>query len=79
MSEATTYVGMDVHKKDIAVCLLSVGGEVCEEWTVAHTKPSVKRLIRRLRRAGGSDVECGYESGPCGYSLLRQFHAAGMG
>ena len=40
MREATTYVGLDVHKKDIAVCLLRVGDEVAQEWTVAHTKRS---------------------------------------
>jgi len=78
MSEATTYVGMDVHKQDIAVCLLSGDGKEAQEWTVAHTKQSVHRLLRRLKRDGGSGVESAYEAGPCGYALMRQFQGAGV-
>ena len=61
MNQGTTYVGMDVHKKDIAVCLLSVGGEVSEEWTVAHTKPSPA--------AAGTKKEA---SSPCPSSSTRR-------
>jgi transposase len=78
MNEATTYVGMDVHKQDIAVCLFSGDGKEAQEWTVAHTKQSVNRLIRRLKREGGSGVESAYEAGPCGYALMRQFQGAGV-
>lgn len=78
MSQSTTWVGMDVHKKEIAVCVVSSGEEESREWTVPHTKASVSRLIRKLEREGGSGVECAYEAGPCGYALMRQFQAAGL-
>ena len=78
MDDYITSVGLDVHKKDIAVCLLQVGEEVSQEWTVVHTKQSVHRLLRRLRQEGGSGVECAYEAGPCGYALMRRFQAEGM-
>ena len=78
MNQATTYAGLDVHKKDIAVCLLGGGSKEVQEWTVAHTKSSVSRLLRRLQREGGSDVVCAYEAGPCGYALARRIQATGL-
>ena len=78
MREATTHVGLDVHKKDIVVSLLRPGRERTEDWTVPHTVRSVDRLIRKLQREAGEVLECAYEAGPCGYALQRRFQAQGV-
>ena len=78
MKEATTHVGMDVHKKDIVVSLLPPGCERTEDWTVPHTVRSVDRLIGKLKREAGEELECAYEAGPCGYALQRRFQSQGV-
>ena len=71
MREPTTFVGMDVHKRDIVVAML-VGASSPVEWRVANEPTAVKRLAQRLRREGHGRVHCVYEAGPCGYALQRQ-------
>ena len=72
MGEPITVVGMDVHKKDIAVAMLVAGQREPIEWRMANEPAAVKRLARRLQREGGGHVRCVYEAGPCGYALQRQ-------
>lgn len=72
MREPTTFVGMDVHKRDIAVAMLVPGNPGAIEWRVANEPSAVRRLAKRLQREGGDDVHCVYEAGPCGYALQRQ-------
>lgn len=74
---AITYVGMDVHKKSIALTLLPAGGGEPVEWQEANEIPAIHRLVRRLKRDGG-DVFCCYEAGPTGYALWRQLTALGV-
>jgi transposase len=71
MSEDSTYVGMDVHRKTIAVSMLRPGSGKAIEWQVVHESAAVGRLIRKLRRE--RPVRCCYEAGPLGYTLKRQF------
>lgn len=78
MREASTFVGMDVHKKDIAVALLSPGSRDPLEWRVAHEPTAVRRLARRLQRLSPTPVHCVYEAGPCGYALQRQLTGMGL-
>ena len=79
MGKATTYVGMDVHQKDIAVAMLVPGSLRAVEWTVVNEGRAVKRLARRLKReAAGKVVESVYEAGPCGYAVQRQFAGEGV-
>jgi transposase len=75
---ATTYVGLDVHKKSIAVALLPAGGGEPLEWQEANTVPAIHRLVRKLQREGGREVSCCYEAGPTGYALWRQLTALGV-
>ena len=72
MNEPTTYVGMDVHKKDIFVALLNPATEEPIEWTLRNEPRAIRRLARRLRREARSALQCVYEAGPCGYTLQRQ-------
>jgi transposase len=78
MREPTTFVGMDVHKQDIAVAMLSrdSGGPV--EWRVANEPSAVRRFAKKLQREGGSSIHCVYEAGPCGYALQRQLQQLGL-
>lgn len=76
MNEPNTYVGLDVHKKNIAVAMLIEGGPV--EWEVANEPASVRRLAKKLQGEGHGQVHCVYEAGPCGYALQRQLQQLGL-
>lgn len=74
----TTYVGMDVHKKDIVVALLRPDtAEFCE-WRLHHEPRAVRRLAKRLRREAIGELQCVYEAGPCGYTLQWQLLREGI-
>ena len=74
-----TYVGMDVHKKDISVCLLDRETGAPIEWRARNEPQEVRRMARRLkRRSGESELYCVYEAGPCGYALQRELREAGI-
>ena len=75
MREPSTFVGMDVHRKDIAVAMLVAGSAGPVEWRVAHEPSAVRRLAKKLQREGGGAIHCVYEAGPCGYALQRQLQA----
>lgn len=77
MEKATTHAGLDVHKRDIQVAMLSGGGSDWTEWTVANEPRAVRRLAKKLQRQAGS-VLCAYEAGPCGYALQRQLVGQGV-
>lgn len=72
MNEPTSYVGMDVHKKDIFVALLNPGTEEPVEWTLRNEPRAIRRLARRLHREATGALQSVYEAGPCGYTLQRQ-------
>lgn len=78
MREPSTFVGMDVHRKDIVVAMLVPGSDGPVEWRVANEPTAVRRLALRLQRQGGSAARCVYEAGPCGYALQRQLQASGL-
>jgi transposase len=78
MHEPSTFVGMDVHRKDIAVAMLTPGERDPIEWRVANEPSAVRRMANKLQRQGGSAVRCVYEAGPCGYALQRQLQALGL-
>ena len=76
MNTATLVVGLDVHKKSIAVAVLRPEeGTRFENWTIANEPPEIKKLVEGLA-AKGSPSFC-YEAGPCGYPVHRQI--TGMG
>jgi transposase len=79
MVEATTHVGLDVHKQSISVAMLLPGSVKAVQWDMRHEVGEVRRLVRRVRReAGGGSVLCAYEAGPCGYVLQRQLAREGV-
>src|SRR5579859_6840268 len=76
METAKLVVGMDVHKKSIAVSVLRPEeGTRLENWTIANEPPEITKLVQRLA-SKGSPQFC-YEAGPCGYPVYRQIRGMG--
>jgi transposase len=74
-----TWVGIDAHKKTLQIAVFD-GRSVVSEWEVANELKAIQRLARKLvRLAGGGELRCCYEAGPCGYALKRQLEAAEAG
>jgi transposase len=66
------YIGLDVHKKTIAVSVAdSGGGEARYLGGIANTPESIEKLIKQLKKGEGTLSFC-YEAGPCGYEIHRQ-------
>lgn len=78
MDERIIYIGLDVHKKTIAVALAdeSGRGEVYTHGQISNTPAALTRLSSKLSR-NGSVLRFCYEAGPCGYGIQRQLAAAG--
>jgi len=72
MTDVTTYVGIDAHKKDLCVAVLSARGSTPVTWQLANEPQAVRRLVRKLEREAPGPVRVFYEAGPCGYALQRQ-------
>src|SRR5688500_18694054 len=79
MEGSITWVGIDAHKKTLAVAVLAPGSKVPEELTVDNTEPAIRMLARRLTKAAkGREVRACYEAGTCGFTLQRRLDAAGV-
>ena len=79
MEGSITWVGIDAHKKTLAVAVLAAGGDKADEFTVDNTESAIKKLARRLQRtAKGREVRACYEAGTCGYTLQRRLETAGI-
>ena len=77
MVEASTWVGLDVHKKDIVAARLVGTGQEAEVWRFANEPGAIRRFERKLSRESSGAVCCAYEAGPCGYALQRQLRRSG--
>jgi transposase len=78
MDQGTTYVGLDVSKRTIAVSLRSPGRSEPEERSIPNEPRAVARWARRVRREAAGPLVCAYEAGPCGYALQRQLRELGL-
>jgi len=76
MTESTTYVGIDAHKKDLFVAMLVDAAKAPVSWQLANEPKAVRRLVRKLEREAPGPVRVFYEAGPCGYALQRQMTTA---
>ena len=72
MKQVTTFVGIDAHKKDLFVAMLSGPVTAPVTWQLANEPAAVRRLVRKLEREAPGPVQVFYEAGPCGYALQRQ-------
>jgi transposase len=79
MEGSITWVGIDAHKKTLAVAVLSPGGREAEDFTIENTERAIRKLARRLTSAAkGREVRACYEAGTCGYTLQRRLESAGV-
>ena len=80
MAEPTTlFVGLDVHKDNIAVAHASTdhASEVVYVGQVGTREADIDKLVRRLH-SHASRLVVAYEAGPCGYGLYRTLTKKGM-
>ncbi len=56
MSQSSTHVGLDVHKKQIVVALVRPEASEAVEWRIANEPRSVRRLARRMKREGVGEL-----------------------
>lgn len=71
-----TWVGIDAHKKTLAVAILGPKSGA-EEFTIPNDERSVRKLVRRLDRDARGEIRICYEAGTCGYALQRRLEASG--
>lgn len=77
MHNASTVVGLDVHKDSIVAAVLPPGTKQFALHTKINNDPvEVRRFVERLERF--QPLEFVYEAGPCGYHLHRQMTALGQ-
>ena len=68
MEKVSTYVGLDVHQRDIVVAMLRAGQDEVLEWKVSNEGRGIRRLVRKLVEVAPGEIRCAYEAGPCGYA-----------
>jgi transposase len=78
MRNASTFVGLDVHKNTIAIALLRPGQASPLEWSIVNETGAICRMVRKLGREAEGGLSCCYEAGPTGYVLQRQLTRAGL-
>ena len=72
MNDTTMFVGLDVHKKTIAVATVEGRASAAVRFygTIANTPVAIRSLLRKLGK-GGQPLHLAYEAGPMGYNLYR--------
>ncbi len=78
MSNDTTFVGLDTHKRTVQVAVLVPGSDRVLQWQEPHTVEAVRRLARRLEREAPGDLAVCYEAGPTGYGTQRRLTEWGI-
>ncbi len=78
MGELTTFVGLNVHKATIAVCVAEAGrdGEVRFVGEIPNEPAALDKLAARLSR-GCRTLRFVYVAGPCGYGAYRHLRDRG--
>jgi transposase len=74
------YIGLDVHKKTIAVAIAYRGrGKAISRAEIVNTPKAVRKLVTQLNQEfGGEILLYSYEAGPCGYDLYHQLIGLGQ-
>jgi transposase len=77
VSKDITFMGLDVHKRSIAVAVREADSPVQEE-QLPNERAAVARWARRWKRRSGGNLQVAYEAGACGYALQRQLEGLGV-
>jgi transposase len=72
MGDATTYVGIDAHVRELQLAMLIGEAQQAQQWTCLNEPRAIERLRRKLEREAPGLIACCYEAGPTGYTLQRQ-------
>jgi len=72
VEKGITFVGLDAHKRDIAVAVLLPRRKTAEEWTVRNETRALRKMVRKIEKLAPGEVRCCYEAGVCGFALQRQ-------
>jgi transposase len=76
MEGSITWVGIDAHKKTLAVAVLSPGSRAPEEFTIDNNEKAIRKLVRRIAASSrGREIRACYEAGTCGFTLQRRLEA----
>lgn len=78
MYEGITCIGLDVHKRTIAVAARVPGEPAVYEEQLPNEREGVARWARRWKRRTKGELLCAYEAGACGYALKRQLEGLGV-
>jgi transposase len=70
--DTTIFVGLDVHKKTIAVATVEAraSADVRFYGTIPNTPEAIRSMLRKLSK-DGQQLHLAYEAGPLGYNLHR--------
>ena len=70
--ETTIFVGLDVHKKTIAVATVAAEASASVQFygTIANTPAAIRSMLTKLGK-GDQRLHLTYEAGPLGYNLYR--------
>lgn len=74
----TTYLGLDVHSRTIAIARLYPGSNEPAMSEIANDPTVVRKAFQREKQRSGGSLRCCYEAGPCGYVLQRQLAELGI-
>jgi len=77
MNDSTTYIGMDVHKKNIVGATLFPHETDPQVWTVPNKERPLKKIMGKIMAKAPDILVCCYEAGPCGFVVQRQIHSLG--
>ena len=77
-TSGSTFAGMDVHKKTIALCVFSAyTGKVLDERELPHDLSKVIKYFLKIQDEHGMIHTC-YEASSCGFGLQRALEAHGI-
>jgi transposase len=75
--KSVKYIGLDVHKKMIAIAIADAEGEVRSYGMIACSLSALDRF-RRQQVSSGCELRFVYEAGPCGYGIYRHLRSKGF-
>lgn len=75
MTNCTTHVAMDTHKKQHKVALYYPGDEQVVEFTIKNTARDIRKMVNKIKKHAPADVAFCYEAGVCGFTLKRRIEA----
>lgn len=77
MSDYSTYVAMDTHKKEHRVAVLDRQTGALQEFTVKNTVQDITKMVKRIQKNSDGQVRFCYEAGVCGFTLKRRIEGLG--